>query len=158
MSLMLFLGCYCLWANINVYVLSYFYQFNPNLSLGFIFVVDTLLCLCNVIGYNVGLYLLNAKRFHPKLIIGFAGGCALLGNYLSSYTRSLGPYLALYTGLNGFGSGICYMVPLTCAWEYFPEKKGMITGIIIATFGLSALIFSPLSTHLVNPEGKNPTI
>jgi hypothetical protein len=42
-SLMLYLGCFYLWGNIDVYVLSYFHEFNPNLSVGFIFIVDTLL-------------------------------------------------------------------------------------------------------------------
>jgi hypothetical protein len=29
--LMSFLGCFFLWGNINPYVLSYFYEFNPDI-------------------------------------------------------------------------------------------------------------------------------
>lgn len=50
-SLMLYLGCFFLWGNIDVYVLSYFYKFNPNADYGFIFLVDSILILANWIGY-----------------------------------------------------------------------------------------------------------
>ena len=55
--LMLYLGCFFLWGNISVYVLSYFHYYDPNASFGFIFVVDSLLVLFNLCGYQVGTYL-----------------------------------------------------------------------------------------------------
>jgi len=60
--------------------------------------------------------------------------------------------------MNGIGCGTCYMVPLICAWEYFPEKKGLMTGIIIGAYGFGSFFFSLLSTKLVNPNKENPTI
>jgi len=85
-------------------------------------------------------------------VVGFGGSFALLGVFLSSYTKRLVPYLSLYTGMNGLGCGICYMVPLICAWEYFPEKKGLMTGIIIGSCAFASFIFAPISSHLVNPN------
>lgn len=82
----------------------------------------------------------------------------MAGVFGSSFTKALGPYLSLYTGMNGIGCGICYMVPLICAWEYFPEKKGLMTGIIIGAYGFGSFFFSLLSTKLVNPNKENPTI
>jgi OFA family oxalate/formate antiporter-like MFS transporter len=155
---MLFLGCFYLWGNIDIYVLSYFYEFNPNINLGFIFIVDTLLIVANTIGYNIGTYLLNSVRLNPRLIVALGGGFALTGVFLSSFTKSLGPYLSLYTGMNGLGCGTCYLVPLVCAWEYFPEKKGLMTGIIIGSYGFGSFFFSLISSKLVNPTGANPTI
>ena len=55
--LMLYLGCFYLWGNISVYVISYFHQFNPGASYGFIFMVDALLVLFNWTGYQIGTYL-----------------------------------------------------------------------------------------------------
>lgn len=156
--LMLFLGCFYLWGNICVYVLSYFYEFNPDIDLGFIFIVDTLLIVANTCGYNIGTFLLNKLRLDPRIVVGFGGSFALVGVFCSSFTKSLGPYLTLYTGMNGIGCGTCYMVPLVCAWEYFPHKKGLMTGLIIGAYGFGSFGFSLLSTHLVNPTGANPTI
>ncbi len=50
-SLQLFLGCFFLWGNISIYVLSYFHETSPNSSYNFIFAVDTILILGNWIGY-----------------------------------------------------------------------------------------------------------
>lgn len=155
---MFYLGCFYLWGNIDIYVLSYFHEFNPNLSFGFIFIVDTLLIAANTVGYNIGSFLMQHIRLNPKIVVSCGGGFALIGVFCSSFTKALGPYLALYTGMNGLGCGTCYMVPLICAWEYFPQKKGLMTGIIIGAYGFGSFFFSLLSTKLVNPNKENPTI
>jgi len=55
--LMLYLGCFFLWGNISVYVLSYFHQFHPETSYGFIVMVNSLLVLFNWTGYLIGTHL-----------------------------------------------------------------------------------------------------
>ena len=50
-SLMLYLGCFFLWGNISIYVLSYFHEKSPDASYDFIFLVDSFLVLSNWIGY-----------------------------------------------------------------------------------------------------------
>jgi hypothetical protein len=47
----MFIGCFFLWGNISVYVLSYYHEKNANLSYGFVFYVDTILVGFNCIGY-----------------------------------------------------------------------------------------------------------
>ena len=49
--LMIYLGCFFLWGNISIYVLSYFYWKDPKTSYGFVFLVDTMLILANWCGY-----------------------------------------------------------------------------------------------------------
>ena len=56
-SLMLYLGCFFLWGNIDIYVLSYFEHYTPGADYSFIFLVDSFLMLANWIGYQVGTYL-----------------------------------------------------------------------------------------------------
>ena len=55
--LMLYLGCFFLWGNISVYYLSYFHYYNPETDFSFVFLVDALLVLFNLIGYQIGTYL-----------------------------------------------------------------------------------------------------
>ena len=55
---MLYLGCFFLWGNISIYVLSYFHEKSPDASYDFIFLVDSFLVLSNWIGYQVGTYLI----------------------------------------------------------------------------------------------------
>jgi len=47
----MFIGCFFLWGNISVYVLSYYHEKNANLSYGFVFYVDTILVGFNCLGY-----------------------------------------------------------------------------------------------------------
>ena len=47
---MLYLSSNWLWPNISIYVLSYFYQFYPDISYDYIFIVDTGLVLFNILG------------------------------------------------------------------------------------------------------------
>lgn len=49
--LQLYLGCFFLWGNISIYVLSYFYERDKELAYDFIFLVDTFLVLANWLGY-----------------------------------------------------------------------------------------------------------
>jgi hypothetical protein len=39
-----------------------------------------------------------------------------------------------------------------CAWEWFPKRKGMVTGIIVAMIGLGSVLFFFISTKVVNPD------
>jgi len=58
MCIMFVIGSFYLWSNISLYVLSYFYITNKELSVGFIPIVDTLLKFCKFLGTIVGMYLL----------------------------------------------------------------------------------------------------
>jgi MFS transporter, OFA family, oxalate/formate antiporter len=102
--------------------------------------------------------LLNGLRLPIKVVLLIGTGSALTGVYTSSFTTNLAPYLSLYTLLNGLGSGILYFLPLVCGWEYFPERKGLITGIVLSSYGFGSFIFGIVSTMLCNPDSLDPTI
>ena len=46
------------------------------------------------------------------------------------------------------------MVPMHHGWLWFPNQPGLISGIIIGGFGFGALVFAPLATAIVNPDGE----
>tara|TARA_B110000285_G_C15057436_1_gene580398 strand:- start:916 stop:1077 length:162 start_codon:yes stop_codon:yes gene_type:complete len=50
-------------------------------------------------------------------------------------------FVCSYGIMCGIGVGITYFVPLVCAWEYFPERKGLVTGIIVGAYGFGAFIY-----------------
>ena len=60
--------------------------------------------------------------------------------------------------MNGLGCGMSYFVALICSWEYFPDKKGLVTGIILGGYGFGSFIFAQISTKLVNPTGAPPSV
>jgi len=140
-----------IWGMINLYVLSYFYLMNPNVTASFIFLVDMILIAADTLGGILGAYLLNSRNWNPKILISLGGTFSVGCTFFSSFVKNLYWWLLLYGLGNGFGIGICYFVPLVCAWEYFPTRKGMMTGIIDGSHGLGELIFGVIATFIVNP-------
>ena len=55
--LMIYLGCFFLWSNISVYVISYFHYVNDTSNFSFVQLVDTLLVLFIFVGNLIGTYL-----------------------------------------------------------------------------------------------------
>ena len=53
---------------------------------------------------------------------------------------------------------MCYFVALICAWEWYPDKKGLVTGLTLGGYGFGSFIFAQISTKLVNPEGVNASV
>lgn len=86
------------------------------------------------------------------------GTIAISGIYASSYTTDLATFIALYGTLSGIGTGMTYMIPLVCCMEYFPNNKGLISGIIMGSYGLGSFIFNIVATKIVNPNGENADI
>eukprot|EP01039_Chlorochromonas_danica_P002119 gene2119-2313_t len=90
-----------------------------------------------------------------------AAACAFGGGLL---VGSLGVYLhslpLLYTGygaLAGMGVGLAYTPPLQTLMQWFPDKKGVASGICIAGFGSGALLFAPCVQYLTKMFAKMPT-
>lgn len=57
----------------------------------------------------------------------------------------------------GCGFGVGYFPMLKTSWQYFPKKKGLISGIVICCIGFCTLIFTSIADYMINPEGK-PTV
>ncbi len=78
------------------------------------------------------------------LLIG--GGCILAG-----YTSSLLGLTLTFGVLAGSGIGLGYASTTPPALKWFPpEKKGLISGIVVGGFGLATLYIVPLSTFLLS--------
>jgi MFS family permease len=52
----------------------------------------------------------------------------------------------------GLGIGFCYITPIKYGWEYFPENKGFVSGVIMSAFGMGSFIFSFVALAIVNPD------
>lgn len=63
--------------------------------------------------------------------------------------------LFFYAFIYGTGIGLSYFAPLMCSWEFFPSKKGTISGIIVGTFGFSAFFFGFITLAIVNPDNED---
>ncbi|MBU4537263.1 MAG: MFS transporter [Bacteroidetes bacterium] len=68
-----------------------------------------------------------------------------LGYIISSFALSSGSLFLLYFGfgiVGGIGLGLAYVTPVAVVLRYFPDKPGLVTGMVVMGFGLGALVMS----------------
>ena len=47
--------------------------------------------------------------------------------------------------ISGFGLGFAYIVPIAMLQKWFPDKRGLITGLAVAGFGFGAVLTAPVA-------------
>jgi len=81
--------------------------------------------------------------------VAMAGGLIYsLGVIIASFAHSKDSLLLLVVGygiVGGFGLGMAYIVPIAMLQKWFPDRPGLITGIVVGGFGFGAVITSPIS-------------
>ena len=97
-----------------------------------------------------GYYLM--PRLGPRKL-AIAGGVVLgLGYLLGGLAgKTSVPLLVLFIGIvGGAGIGLGYVVPIAVGMRWFPDKKGLITGLAVAGFGFGALLWVKLAGEWAN--------
>ncbi|MBM4154560.1 MAG: OFA family MFS transporter [Lentisphaerae bacterium] len=87
------------------------------------------------------------KTAGPKKV-AMAGGLVLGGGYLlaGAMGSSFWGILLGVGVLGGAGIGLGYVCPIAALVKWFPDKKGLITGLAVAGFGFGALIWIKLTS------------
>jgi OFA family oxalate/formate antiporter-like MFS transporter len=95
---------------------------------------------------------LNKKG--PRVVALTGGFLYGLGVFLASFSADKLWWLYLSYGLiGGIGLGFGYIVPIAVLVKWFPDRRGLITGIAVAGFGAGALVTAPVATHLIQSVG-----
>jgi len=107
-----------------------------------------------------------AGRIMPKLgprVVAMAGGVVLgLGYLLAGLfggTSFTGIFILIGV-VGGAGIGLAYVVPIAVGMRWFPDKKGLITGLAVAGFGFGALLWVKLAGswgQLIANQGLSTT-
>jgi OFA family oxalate/formate antiporter-like MFS transporter len=108
------------------------------------------------IGATVGGFLLD--RVGPRLMASIAGvvyGIGVIGASFS--TRNLALLYLTYGVIGGLGLGLGYIVPVATLVKWFPDRRGVITGLAVGGFGAGALITAPVATSLIKSVGVAQT-
>ena len=105
---------------------------------------------------GVGCLTLVSGSVHPKIgtrrsfligtIILFA--CMMVANQIDNIV-----FVYIWAFLNGAGTGFIYGPSLTTVQHWFPQRRGLATGIVNLFFGTSAAVMSPVYALLQNRLG-----
>lgn len=85
---------------------------------------------------------------------GFLAACLWGGGFLIGSigiaTHQLWLIYLGYGAIGGCGLGLAYVTPVSTLIRWFPDRRGMATGIAIMGFGGGAMIGAPLKTYLLS--------
>jgi MFS transporter, OFA family, oxalate/formate antiporter len=96
-----------------------------------------------------------SRSIHPRYLGIISGVLFFVGYTLAA--NSGGGFLLTFLGLGiiaGIATGFGYWVSLTIPVQWFPERKGLITGVSAAGFGLGAVFMSSIS-EIILLQGKD---
>ncbi len=92
-------------------------------------------------------------KYGPRNIAIVSGVIYAIAYILSwQFCKSL-PLMYVAYALLGIGVGMGYSCPLSCCVKWFPDKRGLISGIAVAGFGAGTFIFAQVGTFII---GKAP--
>jgi OFA family oxalate/formate antiporter-like MFS transporter len=89
-------------------------------------------------------------KFGPRVMVGGSGVLVAIAWVMNSFAGSLG---ALYLGaaIGGIGAGVIYGASVGNALKWFPDRRGLATGLTAAGFGAgSALTVVPIASMIAS--------
>ena len=152
------LGSIYTYGNMVPYLVSYVRKLSGPSDIRNTDVIYVFSCQLGGLGFAMTFGGLLEKRFGPRLVTLFGGWLMSLGVLLSylAIQKSFWILLITYGVMFGIGIGLAYIGPIVCAIRWLPKWKGIVSGIVVSGFGLSALIFNAVQTGYINPNNKEP--
>lgn len=112
------------------------------------------ICVVGFAAFAGGLWM---KRSGPRPV-GLASAILyVLGTMLTGTAHSLSMLYLMYGVIGGAGLGLGYIVPIATLVRWFPDRRGMITGLAVAGFGAGALVTAPVANSLIASVGVGRT-
>ncbi len=111
-----------------------------------------------VLGFAAFVGGLWLNKSGPRPVALTAGVLYGLGVFLACFSANKLWWLYFSYGIiGGTGLGFGYIVPVAVLLKWFPDKRGLITGIAVGGFGAGALVTAPIAQRLIVSVGVLPT-
>jgi OFA family oxalate/formate antiporter-like MFS transporter len=99
-------------------------------------------------------------RVGPRKVASVAGVLYGIGFLVAAYAVDHGSLNGLYVGygvLSGIGMGMGYICPVATLVKWFPDRRGLMTGVAVCGYGAGALIMSPFAARYIVGHGVPAT-
>src|ERR1700733_377379 len=141
------LGAVYAWSVFRIPLARQFGWTIPEVTLTFTISIFVL----GIAAFFGGLWL---NRSGPRAVALTGGILYGIGVFLASFSDHGLWWLYLSYGvIGGIGLGFGYIVPVAVLVKWFPDKRGLITGIAVGGFGAGALVTAPAATRLIQSVG-----
>ena len=95
-------------------------------------------------------------RMGPRAFMTMAGVLCGVGWGALGYARSLPEFYGLYS-IAGLGNAFVYCCCTALGLKWFPDKRGVASGLIAAGYGSGAAFFNPIFASLIHTVGYRAT-
>lgn len=144
---LLLAGLVYAWSVLSLPLAAYFTQWSKaQLSLTF-----TICMMCFCFGCMAGG--MTAGKLNVKFNVWISGLLFFVGFFIASRAQSPAVLYLGYGVLCGFASGFVYNAVLSTMSGWFPDKQGLISGILLMGFGISSFIVGKVY-QAVTPSGE----
>lgn len=92
---------------------------------------------------------INDKK-GPKLTCILGVALFSVGVIVTAFVKTAGLFYLTYAVMAGLGSGFAYGACISCIQKWLPHKRGLASGLACSAFGLSTVVFTPVSNALMN--------
>lgn len=111
-------------------------------------------------GFAAALFGSLVEKMGPRksaIVAAVLFGIGQAGAGVAIVSDSVVLYWLTYGVLSGLGMGIGYIAPVSTLVKWFPDRRGLATGMAVLGFGSGALITAPVATYLMGTVGISNT-
>lgn len=150
-----------MWSAILNFLKSYMnYHNSPNVVLTDLYFIPSLISLTTRI---TGFFIPIIDRYLNIRLIYFLSALFMTSGYAILYNTTKFIIFCIGISIFSIGRGLIIVPAFKNLWLYFPDKKGLISGLVYSSGSASDLIFTSLAFYIINPnyvsinkDGKYP--
>jgi len=120
----------------------------------------TFMVCIGMIGLSAAFGGMLVDKKGPKFVATIGGILFGIGTLLAGLADQIGSLLLLYVGFGliaGLGNGFGYVTPIATLIRWFPDKRGLVTGLAVMGFGAGAFFMGKIAPAMVISMGVAKT-
>lgn len=95
-----------------------------------------------------------AQKYVPSKTVIFIGGLLFgLSNFFTGYIQTISQLYIIYGVFAGIGLGVVYSGGVANMVRFFPDQRGLCSGLLAAGMGSGALIIAPIAGKIIDIYG-----
>ena len=98
------------------------------------------------------------RKWSPGAAIMIGGLVFGGGVFLSGFSSTLGWFYATFGAMSSLGQGMSYGTCIAVSVSWFPERKGLASGLVVSALGVGTLVVAPLAQAMIAGMGVLHTL
>jgi OFA family oxalate/formate antiporter-like MFS transporter len=112
----------------------------------------TFMLLMLIIGLSAAFGGMLVDKKGPRFVATIGGILFGIGTLVAGYADSVGSIALLYLGFGviaALGNGFGYVTPIATLIRWFPDKRGLVTGLAVMGFGAGAFFMGKIAPNMI---------